>query len=84
MSAGGAWPAPARAVRSLTGLLAAALVPLAHAQDTTGMGRVTDSDKIEVDGVRIILFRADAMDRNQTCTQGGQKWDCWGNAVRFL
>ena len=78
MSAGGAWPAPARAVRSLTGLLAAALVPLAHAQDITGMDRITDSDKIEVDGVRIILFGADAMDRSQTCTQGGQKWDCWG------
>jgi endonuclease YncB( thermonuclease family) len=68
----------------LTGLLAAALVPLAHAQDIAGMARVTDSDKIVVDGARMILFRADAMDRNQTCTQGGQKWDCWGNAVCFL
>lgn len=62
----------------------AATAPLAHAQDVTGMARVTDSDKIEIDGVRIILHGADAFDRNQTCAQGGQPWDCWGNGVRFL
>ena len=58
--------------------------PLARGQDITGMARVTDSDKIEINGVRIILHGADAMDRNQRCFQGGQVWDCWGNAVRFL
>ena len=61
-----------------------AFAPLAAAQDITGMARVTDSDKIEIDGVRIILHGADAMDRNQRCTMGGKVWDCWGNAVRFL
>ena len=48
------------------------------------MDRITDSDKIEVDGVRIILFGADAMDRNQTCTQGARGGIAGDNAVRFL
>jgi len=50
----------------------------------TGMARVIDSDMLEVDGQRIILFGVDAMDRNQTCTIEGKTWDCWAVGAREL
>lgn len=50
----------------------------------TGMARVIDSDMLEVDGQRIILFGVDAMDRNQTCIIDGKAWDCWAVAAREL
>ena len=50
----------------------------------TGMARVIDSDMLEVDGQRIILFGVDAMDRNQTCTIDGKIWDCWAVGAREL
>ena len=50
----------------------------------TGMARVIDSDMLEVDGQRIILFGVDAMDRNQTCSIKGKGWDCWAVGAREL
>ena len=50
----------------------------------TGMAQVIDSDMLEVDGQRIILFGVDAMDRNQTCTIDGKVWDCWAVGAREL
>ncbi len=50
----------------------------------SGMARVIDSDMLEVDGQRIILFGVDAMDRNQTCFMDGGSWDCWAVAAREL
>ena len=50
----------------------------------TGMARVIDSDMLEVDGQRIILFGVDAMDRNQTCYIDGKSWNCWAVSAREL
>ncbi len=50
----------------------------------TGMARVIDSDLLEVDGQRVILFGVDPMDRNQTCTIDGKVWNCWAVGAREL
>ena len=64
-----------------------ALASAASAQEgriLTGMARVIDSDKIQIDGQTIRLFGIDAMERDQACRAGQQRMDCWGNAVRAL
>lgn len=57
---------------------------LAEPKTHTGPAKVIDSDMIEINGTKIILFGVDAMDRNQTCQAKGKSWDCWAVAAREL
>lgn len=66
----------------------AAIAALANAvpawAQITGPVRVTDSDKMMVGDVRVVLHGIDALDRGQVCTIDGKRWACWAVAVRGL
>lgn len=67
------------------GLAAIAATAQAEPVVYRGPARVIDSDMLEIDGTKIILFGVDAMDRNQQCQEpNGKAWDCWAVAAREL
>ena len=68
-------------------ILIAALVAAwgpAIAQEITGAATAYDSDKIMIDGQRILIWGIDAVDGDQSCRLEGRTWDCWAVAHRAL
>lgn len=74
----------------LTLFFALGAVPAAHAQQArpgdvvTGPARVTDSDKMVVNGVYILLWGVDGPEKGQPCYQNNQLYDCHSIALRAL
>ncbi len=71
-------------------LLAIVIASAAHAQQArpgdvvTGPARVTDSDKMVVNGVYILLWGVDGPEKGQPCYLNNQLYDCHAIALREL
>lgn len=64
--------------------LALALAGPVAAEVIEGEGTVVDSDVVEVDGKRVMLFGLESIERNQACRMNGQPWACYAAAARQL
>lgn len=71
--------------------LAAGLGGRAYAQaavpddkEYVGNARVIDTDVLEVDGQRFVLYGIDAMEQEQNCFLNGKQWSCGAVAYREL
>lgn len=65
-------------------LFALAWSPAALADTLSGRAGVVDSDVIDIEGQRIMLFGLESVERRQACTINGAPWECWAAAVRQL
>src|SRR5690348_9228691 len=64
----------------------AALTPsIVQAQTlVSGIGRVEDGDTLLVGEKKVRLFGVDAPEFDQSCSRGGQAWDCGAEAADAL
>lgn len=57
----------------------------AQAEAITGPAEVVESDIIQINGQRIMLYGIESIEsERQTCEINREKWECWAAAVREL
>jgi endonuclease YncB( thermonuclease family) len=56
----------------------------AQSEVITGEARVIDSDVLDFDGQRVMLYGLESVERGQTCSIEGTMWECYPAAVRQL
>jgi len=71
-----------RLALALSLLLATALPGAASM--LVGQASVIDSDVLDLDGQRIMLYGLESVERGKTCLIDGTAWDCYPAAVRQL
>lgn len=76
-------------MRKVIGILAALLTVagVAKAQEgapIVGVATVVDSDGLRVGTTSVMLWGIESLERPQTCSIGGQLWQCYPAAVRAL
>lgn len=54
------------------------------AEPITGPANVIESDVLEINGTRILLWGLESIEPRQTCEINRQMWECWAAAVREL
>ncbi len=72
-------------MRFLAGLAVLVLfASAANAATFTGRANVIESDVLEIDGQRIMLYGVDSIEPRQKCEMNREPWECWAAAVRAL
>ena len=73
-----------RLLIALYSLAMLSFAPATSAADLIGQASIIDGDTIEIHGQRIRLFAIDALEHDQLCEAGGNKYRCGQQAALAL